>query len=36
MAIAESRARTSVVVMNEILDDFIKTELVSLARDAKR
>ncbi|CAB4027711.1 Hypothetical predicted protein, partial [Paramuricea clavata] len=36
IAVAESRARMSVVVMNEIIRDFMKTELVIVARDTKR
>ena len=34
--IADSRARMSVVVTNEIIKDFLKIELVSLAGDAKK
>ncbi|CAB4017470.1 Hypothetical predicted protein, partial [Paramuricea clavata] len=36
IAVAESRARMSVVVMNEIIRDFMNTELVTVARDTKR
>ena len=34
--VAESRARMSVVVMNEFIRDFLKNELVAVAEDAKR
>ena len=36
LAVAESRKRMSLVVLNELINNFIKTELVSVAKDAKR
>ncbi|XP_028404230.1 germinal-center associated nuclear protein-like isoform X2 [Dendronephthya gigantea] len=35
IAMAESRARMSVVVLNEIIDEFMENELRSMARNAK-
>ena len=36
LAVADSRKRMSLVVLNEVINNFIKSELVSVAKDAKR